>query len=110
LHNARVDIQLQRGEPPVVNDPDMVEIVRRAGAYLLGQENTLSARGWTVADDFAFYSEKCPSVYFRLGIRNEEVGSVYPLHHPTFRVDEQALAKGAAVLSAAARDFLKPPG
>jgi amidohydrolase len=93
LHTARVDIQLQRGEPPVVDDPDMVEIVRRAGAYLLGQENTLSARGWTVADDFAFYSEKCPSVYFRLGIRNQEVGSVYPLHHPTFRVDEQALAK-----------------
>jgi amidohydrolase len=110
LHNAGVDIQLQRGEPPVVNDPDMVEIVRRAGADLLGQENTLSAPGWTVADDFAFYSEKCPSVYFRLGIRNEEVGSVYPLHHPKFCVDEQALAKGAAVLSAAARDFLKPPG
>jgi amidohydrolase len=45
LHNARVNIQLQRGEPPVVNDPDMVEIVRRAGAYLLGQEKRVERPG-----------------------------------------------------------------
>lgn len=107
-HNASVEIRLQRGEPPVINDPDMVEIVRRSSSGLLGSENTLNAPGWTAADDFAFYSEKCPSVYFRLGIRNEDLGSVYPLHHPKFRVDEQALSKGAAVLVATARDFLQP--
>lgn len=108
-HNARAEVALHRGEPAVVNDPDMVEIIRRVGTSLLGQENTLSAPGWTAADDFSFYSEKCPSVYFRLGIRNEAVGSVHPLHHPDFRVDEQALVKGASVLCAAAQDFLRPP-
>ncbi|MCF6098492.1 MULTISPECIES: hypothetical protein [Mesorhizobium] len=87
----------------------MVEIVRRTGAGLLGQDNMLIAPGWTAADDFAFYSEKCPSVYFRLGIRNEELGAVYPLHHPPFQVDEQAIAIGAVVLCDAARKFLLPP-
>ena len=105
-HGATVEIRLQRGEPPVVNDPGMVEIVRRCGARLLGPDNVVSAPGWTAADDFAFYSEKCPAVYFRLGIRDEEAGSVHPLHHPRFRVDERALAGGAALLCAAARDFL----
>ncbi|WP_292390251.1 amidohydrolase [Mesorhizobium sp.] len=107
-HNASAEVNLRRGEPPVINDPDMVEIIRRTGAGLLGQDNMLSAPGWTVADDFAFYSEKCPSVYFRLGIRNEELGAIYPLHHPRFRVDEQALSKGAVVLCNAARNFLLP--
>lgn len=109
LHTARVDIKFQRGEPPVVNDPQMVEIIRSVGTDLLGPSNMLSAPGWTVADDFAFYCEKCPSVYFRLGIRNEELDAVFPLHHPKFRVDESALAKGPVVLCDAARDFLKPP-
>ncbi|MER9128020.1 amidohydrolase [Mesorhizobium sp. M0959] len=108
-HNASAVVDLRQGEPPVINDPDMVEIIRRSGADLLGQENMLSAPGWTVADDFAFYSERCPSIYFLLGIRNEELGAVYPLHHPRFQVDEQALAIGAVVLSDAARNFLMPP-
>ncbi|MBP2562524.1 metal-dependent amidase/aminoacylase/carboxypeptidase family protein [Neorhizobium galegae] len=64
------------GEPAVVNDANMVEIIRRTSGALIGHENTMNAPGWTAADDFAFYSEKCRSVYFRLGIRNEEVGSV----------------------------------
>lgn len=108
-HEAGVEIRLQRGEPPVVNDPGMVEIVRRCGARLFGADSVVSAPRWTAADDFAFYSEKCPAVYFRLGIRDEEVGSVHPLHHPRFRVDERALARGAALLCAIARDFLAPP-
>ena len=108
-HEAGVEIRLQRGEPPVVNDPGMVEIVRQCGARLFGADSVVSAPGWTAADDFAFYSEKCPAVYFRLGIRDEEVGSVHPLHHPRFRVDERALASGAALLCSVARDFLAPP-
>jgi amidohydrolase len=107
-HDARVAVNLQRGEPPVVNDPGMVEIVRRAGVETVGREHVLDAPGWTAADDFAFYSEKCPSVYFRLGIRNEEIDAVHPLHHPKFRVDEDALGKGAMVLFTAARTFLEP--
>ena len=66
----------------------------------------LKAPGWTAADDFGFYSEKRPSVYFRLGIRSEEAGSVYPLHHPKFRVDETALPVGAVTLVEAAKRFL----
>lgn len=108
LHNATAAIDLRRGEPAVVNDPDLAAIVRRTAEELLGRQNALNAPGWTAADDFAFYGQKCPSVYFRLGIRNEAAGSVYPLHHPMFRVDEQALATGAAVLCAAARLALNP--
>ena len=108
-HGAGVELTIERGEPPVVNDPEMVEVVRRCGAALLGPDRVVAAPGWTAADDFAFYSEKCPAVYFRLGIRSAEAGSVHPLHHPQFRVDERALWPGAALLCAAARDFLQPP-
>lgn len=106
-HDAGVAVNIQRGEPPVVNAPEMVAIVQQAGAEVVGRDNVLNAPGWTAADDFAFYSEKCPSVYFRLGIRNEAMEAIYPLHHPKFRVDETALPKGAMTLSAAALRFLR---
>lgn len=105
-HGASVEVNLQRGEPPVINSPEMVDIIQRAGAEVVGRANVLNAPGWTAADDFAFYSEKCPSVYFRLGIRNDAIDAIYPLHHPKFRVDETALPKGANVLAAAAKTFL----
>jgi amidohydrolase len=105
-HQAKVELKVVRGEPPVVNDAELTQIVSDSAAASFGEENVLKAPGWTAADDFGFYSEKRPSVYFRLGIRSEEEGSVYPLHHPKFRVDEAALPVGAITLVAAARRFL----
>lgn len=105
-HQAKVELDIKRGEPPVVNDKELTRIVADSAAEKFGPENVLNAPGWTAADDFGFYSEKRPSVYFRLGIRNEAMDAVYPLHHPKFRVDEAALPVGAVTLAAAATRFL----
>jgi amidohydrolase len=105
-HQAKVELKIIRGEPPVVNDAELTQIVSESAAQSFGEANVLKAPGWTAADDFGFYSEKRPSVYFRLGIRSEDQGSVYPLHHPKFRVDEAALPVGAVTLVTAAKRFL----
>lgn len=105
-HHAQVELKIVRGEPPVVNDAELTQLVSDSVAASFGEATVVKAPGWTAADDFGFYSEKRPSVYFRLGIRSEEAGSIYPLHHPKFRVDEAALPVGAETLAAAARRFL----
>ncbi|MBZ9992004.1 amidohydrolase [Mesorhizobium sp. BH1-1-5] len=105
-HGASVQVDLHRGEPGVVNDAEMTELIIAGAKASIGADNALNMPGWSIADDFAYYSEKRPSVYFRLGIRNEEVGSVYPLHHARFRVDEAALKNGALTLVSAATMFL----
>ncbi len=107
-HGATAEITLTCGEPPVVNDPAMTTLIAATAAHLLGPDHVIKAPGWTAADDFGFYSEKCPSVYFRLGVRNQAEGATYPLHHPQFRIDENALTIGAATLVAAATRFLRP--
>jgi amidohydrolase len=105
-HGGSADISIVQGEPPVQNDAEMVQLVRAAFADLYGPEAFASLPGWTAADDFGFYSEIKPAVYFRLGVRNETEGSIYPLHHPKFRIDEDAMSLGASTLVAAARRFL----
>lgn len=107
-HRASIELTVIEGEPPVVNDAELARIVHSAADSLFGSGTAISAPGWTAADDFGFYSEKRPSVYFRLGIRNSEKGSVYPLHHPQFRIDEDALQIGAELIVKVARDILDP--
>lgn len=107
-HGATAEITLIRGEPPVVNDEQMTALITTTAARLIGSDQVIKAPGWTAADDFGFYSERRPSVYFRLGVRNEVEDATYPLHHPQFRIDENALTIGAATLVAAATRFLRP--
>jgi amidohydrolase len=105
-HGASVKIDIHRGEPGVINDTGMAALIMAGARASIGIDNALNVPGWSIADDFGYYSEKRPSVYFRLGIRNEEAGSVYPLHHARFRVDEAALKSGVLTLVSAATMYL----
>ncbi|RAZ77453.1 M20 metallopeptidase family protein [Mesorhizobium atlanticum] len=105
-HGASVKIDIHQGEPGVVNDAGMAALIMAGAKASIGADNVLNMPGWSIADDFAYYSEKIPSVYFRLGIRNEAVGSVYPLHHSRFRVDEAAMKNGVLTLVSAATMYL----
>lgn len=109
-HDAGVAVDIHQGEPGVVNDAEMAALIMAGAKASIGPDNALNMPGWSIADDFAYYGEKRPSVYFRLGIRNEEVGSVYPLHHARFRVDEAALKNGVLTLIAASTMFLAGQG
>jgi metal-dependent amidase/aminoacylase/carboxypeptidase family protein len=54
------------------------------------------------AEDFAFYSQKVPVVFFRLGVANNEKRINFGVHHPKFDIDKNAIKTGihAMVLAA----------
>jgi len=106
LHGGAATIRFVIGEPPVTNDAEMVELIERSAREIIGEGNVQRLGGWSAADDFGFYSEIRPAVYFRLGVRNEAKGATYPLHHPKFQIDEDALPIGVSTLVMAARTFL----
>ncbi len=54
-------------------------------------------------EDFAYFAQRVPGVMVRLGIYNEEVGSIHSGHSPQFRLDEGAIPTGIAALVAFAR-------
>jgi metal-dependent amidase/aminoacylase/carboxypeptidase family protein len=73
-HGGRAEVTVTTGEPPVVNEPDMVQIVGAVAGAIVGPGSVMLLPGWTAADDFGFYSEKRPSAYFRLGIPLQTTG------------------------------------
>ena len=42
------------------------------------------------SEDFAWFTNVCPSILFRYGSRNEEKGCIYTAHRPDFKLDEDS--------------------
>ena len=79
----------------VYNDPKVAQLVRRAARQVVGEDKTVEVAARLGAEDFAFYGEKAPATFFRLGVYNEEKGLVASAHNSDFNVDEDILHLGA---------------
>ncbi|NUP90612.1 MAG: amidohydrolase [Candidatus Sumerlaeia bacterium] len=107
-HGATAEVTIHWGCPSVINDPPLTEAFVRAGQRLLGEGAVqILPEALMGADDFAFYQQHIPGVYFRLGTGNAEKGTELPLHHPRFDIDEDAMPIGVAMLVEATEEFLR---
>jgi amidohydrolase len=59
----------------------------------------------TGSEDFSFFQEKIPGMFFFLGT-TPEGGKITPSHSPVFYADEKALLVGIRAMSNLAIDFL----
>lgn len=91
--------------PPVINDEKMNVLVAKS-AEKLGFGVVELKEASMAGDDFAYFCERVPSAYFKLGVGNNDIGAVYPIHSPKFKADENALPIGAAILAQSALEFL----
>lgn len=88
---------------PTVNDGGTVALVAATVGALGGGVRFQDLPEPTMAaEDFGFMAEAVPAAFSFLGIRNDTVGSVHGLHTARFRMDDGALATGAALHAATA--------
>jgi len=92
-----------RGLPPVVNDARTTDLVRDVVTRMLGPEAVAGTPQSAGGDSFAWYTERVPGTYIRLGTHDPARGEErQDLHSATFDVDERAIGIGATVLSGCA--------
>ena len=92
---------------PLINDPDMTELICATATQLAGADKILPLQApFMGGDDFSHIAERVPSCYFYLGCRNEEKGFVHPWHSARFDLDESCMPLGVAILTAAAIKYL----
>ena len=106
-HGASAEIEYESMAPPVWNDPDLVRRMLPTLRLAASAENLVEFEPTMVGEDFAFFSEEVPGMFFILGVRNESIGAVHPLHSPKFVLDEAALPVGVRTMSLLAIDYLK---
>lgn len=94
LWEAKVDVDFILGAPPIENDKFISDEFEKIAKNLLGENHVFELKDPSMgADDFGYFSESVPSLYFRLGIKKEGEIS-YDLHHPKFHFDDAVLATG----------------
>ncbi|HHW99510.1 MAG TPA: amidohydrolase [Firmicutes bacterium] len=105
---CKYEFVYDKGYPSVINDPAMADLAEAAAQRLLGAENVVRTANPSMGgEDFAYFAEKAPGIFLRLGAANPEKDCIYPGHHPYYNFDEDAIPIGMAVLAEATLDFLK---
>jgi amidohydrolase len=92
--------------PSILNDERMTALAQQTADDLLGAGHRLQGKPSLGGEDFSFYSEHLPSVFFVLGAGSDAIPR-YPNHHPKFTIDERALPYGSAMLAAVALNYLE---
>lgn len=98
-------VEIERGYPPMSNDPKTVELFEEVGAHLLGAQRIEAGQLEMGAEDFGYYGLIAPSAMFGLGCKMEEDQRKH--HSPRFDIDEGCLPVGTAVLTEAALRLLR---
>ena len=87
---GRCDLFIDFGYPPVINDDACTQQVHDNGVDYLGADNVDWLDLRMTAEDFAFFAQKIPACYFRVGIHVP--GTPYcNLHRPDLLVDERSM-------------------
>ncbi len=97
---ASYHYEFNEGYPAVVNTRWATEILKRTAVEMIGEENVeLMEDPIMAGEDFAFYQQEFPGVFFLLGSGSKQADSQHPWHHPKYNVDERCMQTGAALLA-----------
>ena len=99
LHGATCTVKYTRGCNSVRNNLDLTNLVASCAAEALGRDRIQWIADASMgAEDFANYTDIAPGTMFRLGVGSPNKTN-YPLHHPQFAVDEDALLPGVITMA-----------
>jgi amidohydrolase len=105
---ATAEISYGIGYPATINDPALTERMAPTLRRVAGADNVRIGALTGTAEDFAFFQQKVPGMFFFLGVTPQGVDpKTAPQNHsPLFFADEGALPLGVRAMTNLALDFL----
>lgn len=93
---AKGELIIYRQYPVTYNDPKLTEMMLSSLVESAGDGNVILTQAWTGAEDFSFYAQKAPGLFFFLGgmPKGKKVSEAAPHHTPEFFIDESGLKLG----------------
>ncbi|MBY0562935.1 MAG: amidohydrolase [Hyphomonadaceae bacterium] len=104
------EVSIESNAVPVVNPPALTARVRSAVARALGEAAVQGGAPGMVAEDFAYFQQAVPGVFFYYGINPPGVTAeqAAPNHSPRFFVHEPAMETALRSMLAIALDYVGP--
>jgi amidohydrolase len=106
---ATADVTITNKTGITYNDPSLTEKMLPTLQDVAGKENVLLTPAVTGAEDFSFYQEKIPGLYFFLGgaPKGKPIAETAPHHTPDFYIDESSFVLGMKVMSDLTIDYME---
>ncbi|MDZ7806009.1 MAG: amidohydrolase [Gracilimonas sp.] len=107
-NGATAELTINKGYPITYNDPELTAMMAPTlDRVTNGNANIMDAV--TGAEDFSFFQEKVPGLYFFLGGKSADVESGGH-HTPDFYVEESAMKLGVRAMSNLVVDYMNSAG
>ncbi len=93
------DLEIRKGYPCLVNHPELTSWSMKMAEELFGASQVHELPIRMTAEDFAYFAQKIPACFYRLGTSNTVKRIGAPLHTSKFDIDESALQTGTALMA-----------
>ena len=105
-----VEAELILGNPyPITfNNLKLTDVMKNTLIRVAGKENVILSRASTGAEDFSYFANEVPGLFYRLGGMPKEnhPNKGYSHHTPDFYVDDEGLLLGIKTMANLAIDYL----
>ena len=91
------------------NDPALTKKMVPSFIKAAGEENVIETEAVTGAEDFSFFAEKVPSIFFFIGgmEKGKDPKKAFPHHTPDFVLDESGMKTGVKAFCHLVFDYLQ---
>ena len=111
-YGGRGEAEITPGYAALINTPEMVDLLVETASAVVGPAHLHPKEAPSLGgEDFSFFLEKAPGVFWHLGCACREKGITAPLHSAQFDIDESCLKLGVRIQTLLALRLLsKLPG
>ncbi|MBE5887119.1 MAG: amidohydrolase [Lachnospiraceae bacterium] len=100
------------GAPTLTNDKELSEktniwLKEAMGKDMVIRSQDMPGQSGGGSEDFAYVSQRVPSIMVALAAGDSREGYEHPLHHPKMRLDTKAFVYGTAALAEVAMRYVK---
>lgn len=105
---ATAEVVIDKKTPVTYNDIKLTEKMVSSLQKAAGKENVMLINAVTGAEDFAFYQQKVPGLFFFVGaMPPDQDPNTVPAHHtPDFMIDERGMLTGLKAMLQVTIDYM----
>ena len=108
---ATAEVTIRRGYPITYNDPALTEKMFTSLERAAGKGKAFRINASTGAEDFSFFQQKVPGLFFFVGaLPPSQDPATAPSHHtPDFMIDENGFLTGIKAMLNVTVDYMYSP-
>ncbi|RYH73935.1 MULTISPECIES: amidohydrolase [Flavobacteriaceae] len=105
-YGGEATIEFQENTLVTYNDPDLTSQMLPSLEKAAGKDNVKLMKAVTGGEDFSYFQEVVPGLYFYLGGMTPGNTEAFPHHTPDFKIDDNGLILGVKAMTYLALDYL----